>query len=297
MKFIKSNQLLVVITTLALTLLITINGFQFKSKSRKLESGSKYKFYLMNSEFTPDSKVITEGLNNMSLSDLSPCKAMNSTINGTQNPPFNTTEVCTDAAGASKKNMTVNSDAPFTVTSCDQVLYIQGAKYLKDYDDCSSRESAFFTMSMYMVNFFKEKNPSTLKRSILIEDMTILPTFVPGSRKECLDFVNTKTPGSFSICFDDKQITASIYASFMNFMKCRMGDNLKPLSLSQLKRTYELTCGGNPIDPKIFTSEAKEEVVSGINKNFEKMGLNPYYSKEVPGNAPPKTVFRKKIAD
>lgn len=249
----------------------------------------------MNQEFAPSQKDVMKLLDNMTAPtfSFSPCQQNNSTSNNTKGNGTGRSDIkmCTDANGRAQKPETLNiTQAPFIVKTCDQVLYIQGAKKLRDYDDCSSREPGFFTMSMFMVNYFLSDKPSTLQRSILIEHMNNLPSFVPGTGKKCINFSDGKTPAQFAICFDDAGITETLQYAFMNYMKCRMGDNLRPLSMPQLKRVYELTCGGQPIDPRLIFSNNKDDVINGINKNLKK-SLNPYYQVKFP----PGGVEEKKI--
>ena len=203
--------------------------------SSKTENSNMYKFYLLNLGMSPSRNEVARALDNLTIDDLSPCKAMNITGNHTNSTIPNGT-VCTDAAGKYHTHTSkAVTHAPFVVKTCDQVLFISGAKRLTDYDDCTAREPAFFTMSMYMVNYFKKNISSTLQQTIYIESMSQMPSYVPGTKKQCLNFYDSRTPGGFAICFEDAAVTATLYASFMNFMKCRMGDNLRPLSLPQLK--------------------------------------------------------------
>lgn len=255
---------------------------------RKISSENKnsnmYKFYLLNLGMAPSFNEVSRALDNLTIDDLSPCRAMNNTSNKTNDTLPNGT-ICTDAAGKFHAHTTNSvTNAPFIVKTCDQVLFISGAERLKDYDDCSAREPAFFTMSMYMVNYFKKNVSSTLQQSIYIESMTKMPSFVPGTKKQCLNFFDSRTPGGFAICFKDSAVTATLYASFMNFMKCRMGDNLRPLTLPQLKKVYELSCGGKPVDPKVLFSHSKNDLIDQIKSNFKKKGMNPWYGLDPPGS-------------
>jgi len=246
----------------------------------------------MNSEFGVNQ---TQVLNELEKSEppsisFSPCQPQNKTSNNS-NKNDSKIEICTDVNGRHQKENTLKVvGAPFIVKTCDQVLYIKGAKAISNYDDCSSRQEGFFTMSMFMVNYFASDKPNTLKRSILIEHMSQLPTYIQGTGKKCLNFEDGKTPGRFGICFEDKAITETLYSAFMNFMKCRMGDNLRPLSIPQLKRVYELTCGGQPIDPRLIFSNNKDDLISGISKNI-KGGLNPYYPLQFPPGGKPQVEY------
>lgn len=229
---------------------------------------------------------------NSSLSKSNSTHTSNSTINILTN--------CTNSAGNKYigKNISL-TETPLIVKTCDQVLYIAGAQILKDYDDCSSKESAFFTMSMYMVNYFKKESASTLTKSILIENMDTLPIIIPGTKKKCLGFsskVNNQFD-KFSICFNDSDTTKMLYSAFMNFMKCRLGDSLKPLTLKELRKVYGLLCQGNKINPKTIFLNNREDLIKEINSNMkEKISSNPYYSINVPGsNTNNKEAFKSSV--
>lgn len=239
----------------------------------------------------PNQSDVMKALDNMTTADMSNCN--NNKNNSSGNTSLQNSTVCTDVTGRGKKmeKMKIQSMG-IKVGRCDDVLYIKGAQKLKDYDDCGSREPGFFTMSMFMVNYFRQNMSHTLEKSILIQDMNSLPGYVPGTQKKCLDFVDGRTPGSFAICFEDPMITQSLFNAFMNYMKCRMGDNLVPLTLPQLKRLYELTCAGKPIDPKIIFSADKGLLITGIKKNLSNK-LNPYYSVLPPGHAPEEKKVKK----
>ncbi len=234
-----------------------------------------------NKELRINESDIASALNNITVENLNPCTNITKS-DKSDNQNVNKTALCTDAAGYKTNTTLLNLDQ-IRVSSCEQVLYIKGAKAIIDFDDCSSKENAFFTMSMYFINQFKEMKPGTLRQSILLEELN-MPSFVPMTKKKCLDFSASTNQKRIGICFESPEEAAALYSSFLNFMKCRMGDNLKPLSISQLKQAYALSCNGKPIDPKIFTSPNKNEIVNGINTNYSRLGLNPYYPIDVPGS-------------
>lgn len=152
------------------------------------------------------------------------CNPTNSTSSNT------TAHDCETGSIGWLNNKHYNIDKPpFKLISCSQILKIKGNTIL-DYDDCTKIESAFFTISPYMVNYFKNQNRTSLLKSIPIENMTQLPLIVPGFKKECLDFVDSKQNERFAICTNSKEDTISLQKAFIDYLKCRIGNNLQPIA-------------------------------------------------------------------
>ena len=260
---------------------IFFSGLNVRSRSRKSKSSSGVQFMYSTKEFIINETEIARALNNITVENLNPC--LNTTKTDKKNDEnVNKTALCTDAAGYKTNTTALNLDQ-IKVSTCNQVLYIKGAKAIMDFDDCGSKQPAFFTMSMYFINQFKEMKPGTLRESILLEELN-MPTIMPMTKKKCIDFSASTNQKRIGVCFETPEEASALYSAFLNFMKCRMGDNLKPLTISQLKQAYALSCNGKPIDPKIFTSPVKDDIVNGINTNYSKLGLNPYYPIDVPGS-------------
>jgi hypothetical protein len=298
MKLENSINFSVKIVLLCICIFQIVDCFQVRTKMRKnnLGTSSKYKFEYHSHEFGVPPSAVSDKLGNLSeatnnSTDSGPppidvCK--NKTSNGTGNATAGLD--CTDVTGQNKtNNPNINLDAkaavPIKVKSCNDVIFITGADNLSNYDDCSSKVPGFFTVSAYMINYFASKDPSTLIKSIYIDDMNTLPDFVAGTAKKCISFSDSKNLGRFAICFDDPKITLSLMTAFMDFMKCRMGDSLKILTLAQLRKVYELSCNGQPIDPKLLTGNTNPEDLKLAA--ITNMKLNPYYNTNFPPGGHP----------
>lgn len=277
--FLKYYRSLILVISMILVLLSVVQSKNFLFEASNLKNLKK--LAVKTRSFAPSQDDILHQLSHMNITVCPGNK--NATI-------VNNTLICSNSQGKTiSREVPVVNKAPYYVKSCDQVLYISDAQRIINYDDCNSREPAFFTMSFYMVNFFSKNDSSTLKQSILINDMTTLPSYIPGTNKKCLSFENGKTTEKgFGICFKDSKDTESLFESFMSFMKCRMGDNLKVLSLSQLKKVYQLSCAGLPIDPKLVFSNNKDDIIKRINKNVQ---INPYYNHKIPPGGMEKKTF------
>jgi hypothetical protein len=298
MKLVKN---LLKIVLLCICIFQIVDCFQVRTKMRKntLGTNSKYKFEYHSHEFGVPPSAVQGALNNQSEAESQKAS------NGTDVPAFNicgnktagnatakngsSGNDCTDGMGRNKTNspnIKVDNKAavPIKVSNCNDVVFITGADNLSNYDDCSSKIPGFFTMSAYMVNYFATNNPSSLIKSIYIDDMNTLPSFVAGTASKCINFSDSKSLGRFAICFDDPVITASLMTAFMNFMKCRMGDSLKILTLAQMKRVYELSCNGQPIDPQMLLGGDPGALAAATTANMQ---LNPYYNIAFPPGGRP----------
>jgi len=264
-------------------------------RKNNLGTGTKYKFEYHSHEFGVPPSAVSAKLGNLS----------DAAANGTNKPPaFNICKNktdnatkgnetggidCTDVAGKNKTNtpninLNAKAPVPIKVESCNDVIFITGADNLKNYDDCGSKVPGFFTVSAYMINYFAKNDPATLIKSIYIDDMNTLPDFVAGTAQKFISFSDSKNLGRFAICFDDAAITHSLMTAYMSFMKCRMGDSLKVLSLAQLRKVYELSCNGSPIDPQMLLGGDPNALKAATNEN---MKLNPYYNVAFPPGGQP----------
>jgi hypothetical protein len=176
------------------------------------------------------------------------------------------------------KNVTVNTP-PFTVESCQQVVYIE-AKTLSDSEDCESLIPAYFTMNMYYVNFLSSNNATTLKKSIRLDNIGMMPSVLPGTKKKCIDFKQNDGV-RFGICMGTPEAAASILDVYESFMRCRMGDSLGPMTPEKLHEMFLRNCGGNKLDKSGSTAEAAHR--KKMNALFKNGKVNPYYGTLTPG--------------
>jgi predicted lipid-binding transport protein (Tim44 family) len=171
----------------------------------------------------------------------------------------------TNAAGISVVNGHV-TEAPYKVNSCDQVIEIE-ARSLTDMNDFAQKEDAFFTLSMYMVNKFQKKDPSTLNNSVMMDSLVNTPAIIPGS-VSCLQFAGTTRV--INMCMKDKTAAEAVITAYSDLMKCRMGDNLKSATASTIQRLLRSSCLGLDVnfDIKHFQGDmnkAKAALQAAIN--------------------------------
>ena len=75
-------------------------------------------------------------------------------------------------------NWSINR-APYEVERCDQILLIHGKKL--NLDNYCEKEDAFMTMSIYMINFFTERDSNKLIESYPMNEITAIPTPLAGA--------------------------------------------------------------------------------------------------------------------
>lgn len=122
-------------------------------------------------------------------------------------------------AGNPKVDVQIDK-APYVVTNCDQVLLFPGKRIFPE-NDYTKKIPAYFTMSAYMVNAFTAKNNSDLLQSVAVANMNQMPSVLQGS-KDCMQFYDTKTFRSFTMCLEEP-ILGQIQKAFQTFFNCRNG--------------------------------------------------------------------------
>jgi len=163
-----------------------------------------------------------------------------------------------NAAGfVGERNLSIDK-APWRIKSCDQVVQIS-AQRLKDPEDYSLREPAFFTMSIYMINMFSGKDNTRLVESINVENIANVPDILKGT-KTCLQFLDTRNAKNVSMCMEDSDRVDDVKEAFQRIMRCRMGDNLKEIPIKTIKKIFEASCLGMNVE---FTSK-----MAGATNNF-----------------------------
>jgi hypothetical protein len=126
------------------------------------------------------------------------------------------------------------------VKSCDQVLLIN-VKQTNLADTCN-RTAAFMTMSIYMVNLFDSKDPNKLLDSITFDKLSSQPQHLIGS-PGCVTFQSQHV--QFGVCLNSKDEAEEIIQAYEDFMRCRMGDNLKRLTFKDIRKCVITANGGN----------------------------------------------------
>lgn len=178
---------------------------------------------------------------------------------------------------------------PYRVFSCDQVIVLNAQTFVSPLD-YQNRKVAVFTLSAYMVNQFDSMDAKTMTNHILVENVTDLPDNIYGA-PSCLDFTDTKIMNKITICMNSKVESDQIKNAFIDFLKCRLGDNLKEMKPDQIRRVIDAACLGQAIDMKDNSEEAKAAAFLGpflppMDKPAaKKFGqYNPAYTMHVPGS-------------
>ena len=156
------------------------------------------------------------------------------------------------SATGSMKNQSRILSAPYTVTSCDQVIEVAG-NTLTDLNDFAKKATKFFTLSTYLVNQFEKKDSSTLTTSIGVEKITTLPQIIQGS-VSCIGFYSNYQ--KIIMCLDTEENAKNLIKAFQEFSRCRAGGSIGGAS-NNLIKILETSCLGLKIkpDPKIFNMQ------------------------------------------
>jgi hypothetical protein len=199
----------------------------------------------------------------------------------------------TNAVGQIGPKQFAITKPPYKLFSCDQVLILDAQTFINP-RDYQKRRPAVFTLSVYMVNQFDSKDSKTMKNHLLLENITNLPDNIFGA-PSCVEFIDSKTLNKMNICLNSKQEADDLVEVFMDFLKCRIGDNLKNVSQEDLKKVYEAACLGTqmniPEDSGIaklstFLAPFLPVATKPPTKNFG--AINPYYNPDfVPGSKIP----------
>lgn len=178
---------------------------------------------------------------------------------------------------------------PFKVKRCDQILLLPGKKL--DPKDYCKKEDAFMTMSVYMVNFFLKKNPNMLVESFPMEQISAIPSQLPGAPGCTMWMTKTR---SFPYCYESQEILEQVIEAYYAFLNCRRGPQgpriaamlLKACDISKLDLTKSGPFGEQgPMYAKIIRSMDPN---AGKKKKVNLDDINPYYIYEdkvhVPGS-------------
>jgi hypothetical protein len=127
---------------------------------------------------------------------------------------------------------------PYHLSSCDQVLLIEAQRII-EMRDYSTKAKAFFTLSMYLINVFEEKNADKLVDSLSMDKITTLPYVIQGAPK-CVNFqgvAQNKTSKNIAMCFDNEEFTGQIIEVYKDLLTCRSGGKI--LTYAEMKKIVE----------------------------------------------------------
>lgn len=191
---------------------------------------------------------------------------------------------------------------PYKIHTCDQVLIVEGETFSNP-SDYSKREKAWFTLSVYMLNAFTfdkggKKDSQNLKNHMLLQQITNLPAEIYGA-PGCMEYFDSKNMNRVVMCFSDVGTANQIKEAYNAFMKCRLGDSLKDLSMDKIKEIIKAACMGKDItfsDTNKLMSFITGNKLQGDSKKSawqlqaesdetkKKFNVNPAYDLRVPGS-------------
>ena len=140
-----------------------------------------------------------------------------------------------------------------------------------------------------MVNQLDSKDAKTIKNHMLVENITEFPSRIMGA-PSCIDFMDNKHIKRLVMCLPSPALVDGITQAYLDFMQCRIGDNLKGMTDVEIKRVINASCMGQTLD---VSEETNEKKLMSFLKPFlpqtkeispDKLkGLNPAYGLRVPG--------------
>jgi hypothetical protein len=148
----------------------------------------------------------------------------------------------TNSIGLKVDKSVIVEKFPFVINRCDQLVMFK-AQYISDMGDYRFRKPGFFTISAYYVNQFRDKDAKQLDQSILLTESSRFPSHLRGARG-CVLINGGKHRQDIAICLANKKQAKNILYVLDAFRKCRLGDDLKPISADLIRRLIR-ACGKN----------------------------------------------------
>jgi hypothetical protein len=144
-----------------------------------------------------------------------------------------------NSVGQKVNKNSVVSKFPLTINTCDQIAIFK-AKYITDMNDYKLRETAWFSISAYTINIYKDKDANQLIHSVEIGNLKQHPEHLKGAQG-CVRIDGGSASADITICFGDKSTAANVLNVISTFYRCRRGDNLQPIPKKLLRELVQ-TC-------------------------------------------------------
>ena len=186
----------------------------------------------------------------------------------------------TNSIGLKVDTSVILDKYPFMISRCDQLVLFK-AKYISDLGDYRFRKDGFFTMSAYYVNQFRDKDAKQLDQSVLLSESTNRASHLRGARG-CVVISGGKHRQDIAICLANKKQAKNILSVLQEFEKCRMGDDLQPISADLIRKLIR-ACGKNGkfINPFKLAQQMKNKGKGSkkvVKKALRKFSNNPWYN-------------------
>jgi hypothetical protein len=196
----------------------------------------------------------------------------------------------TNAVGLLGPKTFAITQEPYKVFSCDQVIIAPGYTFI-DPSNYLFRKPALFTLSAYLVNQFDSTDPKTLRTQILINNITETVDHIMGA-PDCIRIIDNRNFKQMDMCFDGNK-ASQIKHAYEEFLKCRMGDNLKKMSAAEVALIFKKACLGRSANvPTVPDLSAEGKYIAYLQsflpvatppKNNNIRGTNPAYGTNTPG--------------
>jgi hypothetical protein len=171
---------------------------------------------------------------------------------------------------------------PYKIERCDQVVFVSGERFTSFYN-YSERHKTFFEIDIYVVNMFDSKNTEKLIESVEQSSLSKLPDFIEGTRT-CLDIQVSNEHKRFPICLESQEIMKQIQQVFLDFWRCRKGDDLNNISSICKLKKRPMTSNNSTNSQNSIINKLKNNQKSIWNDQIL-TNINPFYSPvDVPGS-------------
>ncbi len=143
-----------------------------------------------------------------------------------------------DVIGAKNKKPVVHTKLPVEIKACNEVIIFSG-KYITDLRDYRKKsKTAWFTVSAYTFNIYKNKDANTLIKSVDIGNFKKKPDILKGE-KNCI-IVDGGVDTDMTICLKSEGVAKNLLKNAEKFYKCRRGDNLMPVPKKTVQALMKL---------------------------------------------------------
>lgn len=176
----------------------------------------------------------------------------------------------------------VIENPPFKLRSCNQII-ATNADYIEDLRDYRKRKQAFYVITVFSVYIFQAKDATKLIHSSSFTQTERLTQPLKGARG-CLVIDGGKVNADITMCFKNEADTQAVLEAIKSFGKCRMGDNLVPISEDKIKK-LAAACSAKQQSETISpsSSEMNFEVRSGNKWDAEREKYFQPTKIQVPG--------------
>ena len=141
-------------------------------------------------------------------------------------------------------NGSIVSKAPYNLTSCDQIMSLEGETV--DPNDYSSKSERKFTLSAYFITEQNKTQSPQLIKSISLANILYHPMYLKGAPK-CILFKSESD--SIIMCAKSEEDAKSIMFNYDVFIKCRSGVKIGPeLKPTEKKVMLNQPCLGLTVD-------------------------------------------------